>query len=46
MSDERDQGGKWVAGFVVGLIAGVLLTLGIGAALLLTYVRRAEMLSR
>jgi hypothetical protein len=43
---ERDDGGKWVGAFVLGVIVGVLLTLGIGAAFLMAYVRRAEMLSK
>jgi hypothetical protein len=28
MSDERDDGGKWVSGFITGLIVGLLLALG------------------
>jgi hypothetical protein len=28
MSEERDDGGKWVSGFITGLIVGLLLALG------------------
>jgi hypothetical protein len=41
---ERNEGGKWVGAFVLGVIVGLLLTVGVGAALWMAYVRRAEML--
>jgi hypothetical protein len=43
---ERDEGGKWAWGFVPGVVAGFLLARGIGAALLMAHVRRAEMVSK
>jgi hypothetical protein len=43
MSDERDDGGKWVWAFVLGVIVGILLTLGVGGVLLTTQARRAAM---
>jgi hypothetical protein len=30
MAEERDEGGKWISGFITGLIVGLLLALGGG----------------
>jgi hypothetical protein len=43
MADERDDGGKWVWAFILGVIVGILLMLGVGGALLTTRARQAAM---
>jgi hypothetical protein len=42
MSDEG-QGGNWVVPFVLGMIVGILLTLGAGGVLLTNQYRRAAL---
>jgi hypothetical protein len=40
---ERDDSGKWVSAFALGVIVGILLTLGIGGVLLRTQYQRAAL---
>jgi hypothetical protein len=42
MSEERDDQGKWVWAFVLGLIVGVLLMLGVGGGLTMVQLGRAR----
>jgi hypothetical protein len=43
---ERDERGSWVGIFVLGMIVGAVLTLGVVAALFVAYMRQAEALAK
>jgi uncharacterized protein HemX len=43
MSEERDDQGKWVWAFLLGLIVGALLVVGIGGGLFMVQARQARM---
>ncbi len=43
MSEERDDQGKWVWAFLLGLIVGALLVVGVGGGLFMVQARRAAM---
>ncbi len=43
MSEERDDQGKWVWAFLLGMIVGALLVVGVGGGLFLVKARQASM---
>jgi F0F1-type ATP synthase epsilon subunit len=43
MSEERDDQSKWVWAFLLGLIVGALLVVGVGGGLFMVQARRASM---
>ncbi len=45
MSDERDDQGKWVWAFLLGVIVGALLMLGLGGGLWMVQARQARALA-
>ncbi len=43
MSEERDDQGRWIGAFLLGLIVGALLMVGIGGGLWMVRGRQAQM---
>jgi septal ring factor EnvC (AmiA/AmiB activator) len=42
MSEERDDQGKWVRAFLLGMIVGALLVVGVGGGLFMVKARQAS----